>query len=80
MGYADSNELVLSTSTWQPPEMRCEKCRHYCFFDSGYGQCRRYPPREEITGHWFWKKSEMMYPLVAWTQNACGEFKSGGIT
>ena len=58
-------------------EINCEKCKYYGFFDSGYGYCRRYPPKEiikkiSILGI----KIEQDYPLVAWCENICGEFKT----
>ena len=59
------------TSTYTPPEPRCEQCKFYGFIDSGYGYCRRYPPI------WIPKKLfkvEIAYPEVPWCEYACGEF------
>jgi len=54
----------------------CENCQYYGFFDSGYGYCRRYPPKEIIIKKNLFKtKIEQNYPLVAWCQSVCGEFK-----
>ena len=70
--YADMG-LTDSTSTWQPPSKRCELCKHYGFFDSGYGYCKRYPP--QLTRIKFIPpKYDYKYPMVAWCENACGEF------
>ena len=61
------------TTTWQPPEPRCEQCKYYGFIDSGYGQCRRYPPQPILTKLF---KVTIIYPKVAWCEYACGEFRA----
>lgn len=55
---------------------RCEQCQHYLFIDSGYGYCRRFPPKVENTGKWWKLKWEIKYPLVEWCRISCGEFKN----
>jgi len=56
---------------------KCENCKFYIMIDSGYGYCRRFPPKIEITGRW-WKVKEIHYQLVEWCRRACGEFMKGG--
>ena len=61
------------------PQRRCELCRYYNLIDSAYGYCYRYPPvlvKESITWK-FWRKAcvKERYPIVAWTECACGEYK-----
>ena len=72
MEYANM-ELTDSTSTYTPPNKRCELCYHYGFFDSGYGYCKRYPP-QLIRVKWIPPRYDHKYPLVAWCENACGEY------
>jgi len=60
---------------WKPPVPRCELCKHYGFIDSGYGHCRRYPP-QLIRVKLIPPNYDYKYPLVAWCENACGEFNS----
>ena len=59
---------------------RCDGCKFYLFVDSGYGYCRRFPPKEyprRIRTFWGWiTKSAIHYQLVEWCRRACGEFKS----
>ena len=70
MDYANM-KLTDSTSSYTPPEPRCEQCKHYGFIDSGYGYCRRYPPK--LTKIKF-RKWDIVYPETAWCEYACGEF------
>lgn len=62
-------------------ENRCEQCEYYRFWDSGYGNCRRYPPKEEIIyvrrGLFTQQKRLLQYPYVPWDMVACGEFYKG---
>jgi len=55
-------------------ERRCEKCQYYLTIDSGYGYCRRFPPRDKILGT-FRKRMRIEYPVVEWNRKACGEFR-----
>ena len=59
---------------------KCEKCEYYLMIDSGYGYCRRFPPKSIVTEKHFWSKpeAEIKYQLVEWCRVACGEFKKGG--
>ena len=54
-------------------EKRCEKCQYYLAIDSGYGYCRRFPPRNKLVGI-FRKKVKIEYPIVEWDRKVCGEF------
>ena len=67
-----------------PVEM-CEYCIHYKMIDSGYGQCRRFPPQWVVKWKWFksfswfpWFRQEMtcIYPEVTWDAKVCGEYDS----
>ena len=58
----------------EPPDPRCDQCTQYWFIDSGYGFCRRYPPRVDKVGL-FRSKFAIHYPCVPWLYPACGEFK-----
>lgn len=63
----------------------CDKCHWYLMIDSGYGYCRRFPPqhlhkiKSEYIKRFFglFNKTyrEYQYPLVAWNNIPCGEFK-----
>ena len=53
----------------------CEKCKFYILIDSGYGYCRRFPPRIENEGKWWKPKWRIRYQLTEWCRKACGEFK-----
>jgi len=61
---------------------RCENCKFYRFWDSGYGFCKRYPPKEvEKTPKHFgvfgWKSIKYVAiesQLVPWNEY-CGEYK-----
>jgi len=53
---------------------RCEQCQYYLFIDSGYGYCRRFPPKIENEGKWWKPKWKIHYQLVEWCRRACGEF------
>ena len=52
----------------------CEQCKFYIWVDSGYGYCRRYPPKEIKEGSWWKPKYKISYQLVEWDRLACGEF------
>ncbi len=54
---------------------QCERCLYYMIIDSGYGYCRRYPPKDytEKVG-WFKKETKTRYQIVEWSRRACGEF------
>jgi hypothetical protein len=63
---------------------RCETCIFYRFFDSGYGYCKRYPPKEvekytkQYLGLLGWRKVKHVAiesQLTPWDEY-CGEFKS----
>jgi len=72
MSYANE-KLTDSTSSYQPPNFRCELCRHYTMIDSGYGYCKRFPPT--VIWRWIFKKViDMVSPVVAWDEKSCGEF------
>ncbi|MEW6006132.1 MAG: hypothetical protein AB1695_12540 [Stygiobacter sp.] len=62
-----------NTNTYRPPSKRCELCKHYGMIDSGYGNCKRYPP---VLTYVRLLRIEYRYPEVAWCENACGEFNS----
>lgn len=57
---------------------RCDLCKYYIFIDSGYGYCRRYPPRfhpkKTFTIQGLRTKFEILYPIVEWCRRACGEY------
>jgi len=62
---------------------KCEKCLFYRFFDSGYGHCKRYPPKEiekyTTRSYGLFGTKKIKYisvesPLVPWNET-CGEFK-----
>ena len=60
----------------------CEKCWHYNMIDSGYGECRRFPPQWLVRWKW-WKNRifrwaqffECRYPEVPWDNKPCGEYE-----
>ena len=60
-------------------EEKCENCQLYRFIDSGYGHCRRYPPKTEErfvrSGIVLRKEYNIEYPVVPWDHVTCGEFK-----
>ena len=58
-------------------EQKCEQCSFYLFINSGYGYCRKYPPKEELIREHWWshKQSRISYQVVEWCRKACGEFK-----
>lgn len=57
---------------------KCLDCKFYIWIDSGYGFCRRYPPKwhKRLERRHWWKKPEweITYQLVEWCRRACGEF------
>ena len=53
--------------------MRCENCDSYRMFDSAYGHCTRFPPKE-IRIKWFPIQYICEYPLVPFDTITCGEF------
>ena len=52
---------------------KCQDCKFYLMIDSGYGYCRRFPPKIENVGKWWKPKWEIHYQLVEWYRKACGE-------
>ena len=61
-------------------EPHCEQCKFYIFQDSGYGLCRRYPPMTLLIKVFPRFIYDTQYPLVAWCQKACGEFRRKAIS
>jgi len=57
---------------------KCADCKFYISVDSGYGFCRRFPPKWERLGRWWRPKWQVNYQLVGWYRKACGEFKRKG--
>ena len=59
-------------------KLTCEDCKYYNMIDSGYGYCRRFPPniKHKIKNGLFKYYFKIHYPIVAWTNHICGEFKS----
>ena len=55
-------------------DAKCEDCKFYLWVDSGYGYCRRYPPKDVNVGKWWNPKWKISYQLVEWCRRACGEF------
>lgn len=58
----------------------CEDCKYYNMIDSGYGYCRRFPPtiQRKVKGKYkIWLTYYFIedYPIIAWTNHICGEFK-----
>ena len=53
----------------------CENCKYYNSIDSGYGYCRRFPPKDVWWSGIFRRKFKSIYPVVAWCDKVCGEFK-----
>ena len=51
----------------------CKDCKFYIWADSGYGYCRKYPPKMVNTGKWWKPRREISYQLVEWCRRACGE-------
>jgi len=47
---------------------RCKDCKFYICADSGYGYCRRYPPKDIRAGR------EVSYQRIEECRIACGEF------
>ena len=56
---------------------RCENCQFYIFIDSGYGRCRRFPPKEVRS--WLGNIIETKYPVVEWCRKSCGEHKKNNL-
>lgn len=60
-------------------EEKCESCKLYRGIDSGYGHCRRYPPKVEEKfvrrGIVMRKEYNIEFPIVPWNNVTCGEFK-----
>jgi hypothetical protein len=54
---------------------RCEQCQYYIFIDSGYGYCRRFPPKL-VRKIWPSNSARIEYPLTEWCRRSCGEFKT----
>jgi len=54
-------------------EKRCDRCRHYWFIDSGYGECHYLPP-VLVRAKLFPLQYETMYPHVGWCDPACSKF------
>ena len=53
---------------------RCEICQFYLAIDSGYGYCRRFPPK--LKKEKWWKNEWIIeYLITEWCRRACGEFK-----
>ncbi len=52
---------------------RCEQCEYYIFIDSGYGYCRRFPPKVEKE-KWWSNQLRINYQLTEWCRKSCGEF------
>jgi len=52
----------------------CKGCKFYTWIDSGYGYCRRYPPKVVNVGKWWRPKIQINYQLVEWCRRTCGEF------
>lgn len=65
---------------------RCEICIFFKMIDSGYGHCKRYPPKEvekykKSFGFLGWKKIKYVAiesQLMPWNEY-CGEFKPKAI-
>lgn len=58
------------------PEKKCGDCIHYGIIDytyAGYGYCRRFPPKRHKDSL-FKELYSIVYPIVVWSQHACGEF------
>ncbi len=54
----------------------CEDCKWYKFWDSAYGRCLRFPPQTYLYKYsWFKVGHKIAYPLVAFDNQACGEYK-----
>ena len=53
----------------------CVKCLNYKAIDSGYGHCKRYPPLLVNEGNIFKAKFVNRFPIVAWCDLGCGEFR-----
>lgn len=56
-------------------EEECDECQFYIMVDSGYGYCRRYPPKTEKVGWWWNRTYDITYQIVEWCRRACGEYK-----
>ena len=56
-------------------EERCDDCQFYIPIDSGYGYCRRFPPKTERVGSWWSRTIDISYQIVEWCRRACGEYK-----
>lgn len=69
MMFEDDIEFTIEDT-----QEKCEDCKFYLFIDSGYGYCRRFPPKEEKVGRWWKPKWAIYYQLVEWCRIACGEF------
>ena len=52
---------------------RCELCKYYSMIDSGYGYCKRFPPKMRKE-KWWRNKWVIEYPTVEWNRKGCGEF------
>ena len=65
------NEIQFTTK-----EKNCEQCKYYVRIDSGYGYCKRYPPKLISERRYFWQpqKFKIEYQITEWCRRACGEF------
>ena len=64
---------IVSSDYDRIPVRKCEDCVYYGMIDSGYGYCRRFPPRLLQTKY-LPIRYEAKYPEVPWCECACGEF------
>ena len=53
---------------------RCDNCNYYYPIDSGYGYCKRFPPKDKIISIIPKIKTIIEYQIVMWDCNTCGEF------
>ena len=54
-------------------EKRCDRCQHYFFIDSGYGECHYLPPAL-IWVKLFSLRYRAMYPHIPWDSPVCSKF------
>lgn len=54
--------------------LECESCSFYKMFDSAYGDCTRFPPKQ-VRVKWFPIQYAYEYPLVSFDNITCGEFR-----
>lgn len=68
-----AEDKALLTLDSKIPERRHDRCQHYYFIDSGYGECHYLPPvltRVKLLP----LRYEAMYPHVAWCDPTCSKF------